>query len=90
MVLSIIIALVTTPGLLGTQEAIRQGQGKERREEHRARRCNLVAQCIKASSRSNEINGRQIVLADNKVSEIANMGRRTIGLTACFTQIALR
>ena len=68
MVLSILIATVTAPGLLGTQEAIRQSQAKEKREEHRARRCNLIATCVKSSMRSREINGRPIVLKDGKVS----------------------
>ncbi|EKG10235.1 hypothetical protein MPH_12685 [Macrophomina phaseolina MS6] len=53
--------------MLGTQEAIRQSQSKERREEHRARRCNLIATCVKSSIRSREINGRQVVLRDQKL-----------------------
>ncbi|KAH0847232.1 hypothetical protein FOPE_00425 [Fonsecaea pedrosoi] len=53
--------------MLATAEAIRQGQSKDRREEHRARRCNLVATCVKASSRSQEIDGRRIVLRNHKL-----------------------
>ncbi|OQV04520.1 hypothetical protein CLAIMM_09383 [Cladophialophora immunda] len=53
--------------MLATAEAIRQGQSKDRREEHRARRCNLVATCVKASSRSQEIDGRRIILRDQKL-----------------------
>ena len=53
--------------MLGTSEAIRQSQQKERREEHRARRCNLITSCVKSSFRSREINGRQIVLKDGKL-----------------------
>ncbi|KAF1836163.1 hypothetical protein BDW02DRAFT_254698 [Decorospora gaudefroyi] len=67
MVLSILIAAITAPGLLGSQEAIRQSQSKEKREEHRARRCNLIATCVKSSNRSREINGRQIVLRNGKL-----------------------
>lgn len=67
MVLSILIAAITAPGLLGSQEAIRQGQSKERREEHRARRCNLIATCIKPSLRSKEIDGRPVVLRNDKL-----------------------
>ncbi|KAJ4371198.1 hypothetical protein N0V83_004414 [Neocucurbitaria cava] len=67
MVLSMIIAAIVAPGLLGSQEAIRQSQSKERREEHRARRCNLIATCVKSSLRSKEINGRPIVLRDGKL-----------------------
>lgn len=70
MVLSMLVALTSAPALLGTQEAIRQSQQKERREEHRARRCNLVATCIKSSLRAREINGRPLVLRDGKVSRL--------------------
>ncbi|KAF3040037.1 hypothetical protein E8E11_007392 [Didymella keratinophila] len=67
MVLGILIAAITAPGLLGSQEAIRQGQSKDRREEHRARRCNLIASCIKPSPRSREIDGRPVVLRNGKL-----------------------
>jgi hypothetical protein len=67
MVLSILIAAIVAPGLLGSQEAIRQSQSKEKREEHRARRCNLVATCVKSSNHSREINGRQVVLRNGKL-----------------------
>lgn len=67
MVLGILIAAITAPGLLGSQEAIRQGQSKDRREEHRARRCNLIANCVKSSPKSREIDGRPIVLRNGKL-----------------------
>ncbi|KAJ8115188.1 hypothetical protein OPT61_g3110 [Boeremia exigua] len=67
MVLGILIATISAPGLLGSQEAIRQGQSKDRREEHRARRCNLIATCVKSSPRSREIDGRPIVLRNGKL-----------------------
>jgi len=67
MVLSLMVALITCPAMLATQEAIRQGQQKDRREEHRARRCNMVATCVKSSSRSQEVDNRRIVLRGKKV-----------------------
>ncbi|KAK8042458.1 hypothetical protein PG994_012941 [Apiospora phragmitis] len=42
MVLGMLLAITTCPAMLGTQEAIRQSQSKNRREEHRAQRCNLM------------------------------------------------
>lgn len=66
MPLPLLLAILSAPALLGTQEAIRQSQAKEKREEHRARRCNLIATCVKSSLRSLEINGRPIVLRDGK------------------------
>lgn len=62
-----LIAIITAPGLLGSQEAIRQSQTQEKREEHRARRCNLIATCVKSSIRSREINGRPVVLRKGKL-----------------------
>jgi hypothetical protein len=62
-----LVAIIAAPGLLGSQEAIRQSQSKEKREEHRARRCNLIATCVKSSISSREINGRPVVLRNGKL-----------------------
>ncbi|KAL7622027.1 hypothetical protein AAE478_007528 [Parahypoxylon ruwenzoriense] len=67
MALPMILALTIAPALLGTQEAIRQSQAKSKREEHRSRRCNLVVSCVKQSIRSRDINGKLVVLKDNKL-----------------------
>jgi hypothetical protein len=67
MVLGILIAAITAPGLLGSQEAIRQGQSKDKREEHRARRCNLITSCVSSSPRGREIDGRSVVLRNGKL-----------------------
>lgn len=67
MAIPMLLALTIAPALLGTQEAIRQSQSKNKREEHRARRCNLVVSCVKQSIRSRDINGKIVVLKDNKV-----------------------
>ncbi|TEY82585.1 hypothetical protein BOTCAL_0028g00060 [Botryotinia calthae] len=64
---SLLIALVTAPALLATNEAIRQGQAKDRKEEHRARRCDLIASCVEASPLSLEVDHRQVVLRDSKL-----------------------
>ncbi|KAI3316538.1 hypothetical protein HD806DRAFT_527804 [Xylariaceae sp. AK1471] len=67
MAIPMLLALTICPALLGTQEAIRQSQSKNKREEHRARRCNLVVSCVKQSIRSHDINGKLVVLNDNKL-----------------------
>ncbi|KAI0019194.1 hypothetical protein F4780DRAFT_771387 [Xylariomycetidae sp. FL0641] len=67
MAIPMILALSICPAMLGTQEAIRQSQSKNKREEHRARRCNLVVSCVKQSIRSRDINGKLVVLKDNKL-----------------------
>ncbi|OTA61579.1 hypothetical protein K449DRAFT_406028 [Hypoxylon sp. EC38] len=67
MAVPMLLALTIAPALLGTQEAIRQSQSKNKREEHRARRCNLVVSCVKQSIRSRDLNGKIVVLKDNKL-----------------------
>ena len=67
-IMSMLITMSTVPGLLGTQEAIRQSQSKDKREEHRARRCNFIAHCVKPSLRAREINDRPLVLSNGHVS----------------------
>ncbi|CAJ2505775.1 Uu.00g131690.m01.CDS01 [Anthostomella pinea] len=67
MAIPMLLALTICPAILGTQEAIRQSQSKNEREEHRARRCNLVVSCVKQSIRSRDINGKLVVLKDNKL-----------------------
>jgi hypothetical protein len=64
---SMLLAMLTAPALLATNEAIRQGQTKDRREEHRARRSNLVVSCVASSPSSHEIDHRQVALKNNKV-----------------------
>lgn len=67
MALPMLLALTVCPAMLGTQEAIRQSQSKTKREEHRARRCNLIVSCVKPSIRSRDINNKLVVLRDQKV-----------------------
>ncbi|KAI0515454.1 hypothetical protein F5B22DRAFT_607390 [Xylaria bambusicola] len=67
MVVPMLLALTICPAMLGTQESIRQSQSKNKREEHRARRCNLVVSCVKQSIRSRDIDGKLVVLKDNKL-----------------------
>ncbi|PGH20328.1 hypothetical protein AJ80_03595 [Polytolypa hystricis UAMH7299] len=67
MPLSMRLGVLTCPALLGAAEVIRQGQSKGKREEHRARRCNLIVTCIKSFRWSRELDTRQVVLRDNKL-----------------------
>ncbi|KAF4635246.1 hypothetical protein G7Y89_g2843 [Cudoniella acicularis] len=64
---SMLLAIITAPALLATNEAIRQGQTKDRREEHRARRSNLVVSCVDSSEYSLEIDHRQVGLKQNRL-----------------------
>ena len=70
MAAAMLLAVALCPAILGTQEAIRQSQAKSKREEHRARRCNLVVSCVKPSIRSQEIDGTYVTLRDFKVKKV--------------------
>ena len=68
MVLGILTSIAACPAIIGTTEAVRQGQAQNKREQHRGQKTNLVATCTKNSSQSGQINGGLIVLKNNKVS----------------------
>ncbi|KAH7024389.1 uncharacterized protein B0I36DRAFT_331339 [Microdochium trichocladiopsis] len=67
MAIPMLLALTICPAMLGTQEAIRQSQAKNKREEHRARRCNLIASCVRPSIRAGDIDGKIVVLKHGKL-----------------------
>ena len=67
MALSMLVALTTCPALLATQEAIRQGQQKDRKEAHRSRRCNLVMTCVKQTRWASSIDHKPVVLRNGRL-----------------------
>jgi len=67
MVLGLLTAIAACPAIVGTTEAIRQGQRNNAKERHRGRKSNLVVSCSDPSPRSREINGGSIVLRDKKL-----------------------
>lgn len=67
MVLGILTAIAACPAIIGTTEAVRQGQVQNKREQHRGQKTHLVASCTKNSSQSGQINGGMVVLKDHKV-----------------------
>jgi hypothetical protein len=81
---SILIALIATPALLATSEAIRQGQSKDRKEEHRARRSNLVISYVDSSPLSFDIDHRQVALRNNKVTSISARKTQSV-MTVLFS-----
>jgi len=70
---SMLLALITCPALLATNEAIRQGQTRDRRDEHKARRCNLIVSCVEPSPHSIEVDHRQVALRNNKVNLLGSI-----------------
>ena len=67
MVLGLLTAIAACPAIIGTTEAVRSGQNKNAKERHRGQKTNLVANCVKSSSQSAQINGGKVVLKNHKV-----------------------
>lgn len=68
MVFGIITAIAACPAIVGTNEAVMQGQKQNAREKHRGLKSNLVANCATTSRFVSVVNGASIVLQNNKVS----------------------
>lgn len=67
MVLGLLTAVAGCPAIVGTNEAITNGQRQNTREKHRGRKSNLIVSCTDPSRKSKEVNGCYIVLRDHKV-----------------------
>jgi hypothetical protein len=70
MVLGIITAIAACPAIVGTTEAVRQGQYKSAKEKHRGAKTNLVVSCV-----NSEIDGRPVVLRDGRVRHLHSFPR---------------
>jgi hypothetical protein len=71
MVLGILTAIAACPAIIGTTEAVRQGQRQNAREKHRGLKTNLSVVCSRATKGGREIDGCEIVLSENKVRSVA-------------------
>jgi hypothetical protein len=67
MVLGIITSIAACPAIIGTTEAIRQGQRQNARQTHRGRKSNIYVSCSDPSRKARDINGGTVVLRDRKV-----------------------
>jgi hypothetical protein len=70
MVFGIITAIAACPAIIGTNEAVMQGQKQNAREKHRGLKSNLVANCDATSRYASVINGAAVVLENSKVSRV--------------------
>lgn len=68
MVLGILTSIAACPAIIGTTEAVRQGQSQNKRQQHRGRKCNLFVTCSDPSRKARDIHGGMVVLRDRKVS----------------------
>jgi hypothetical protein len=67
MVLGILTSIAACPAIIGTTEAVRQGQAQNRRQSHRGRKSNLLVSCSDPSRKARDIHGGTVVLRDKKV-----------------------
>ncbi|KAJ5694384.1 hypothetical protein N7536_004796, partial [Penicillium majusculum] len=67
MVLGLLTAIAACPAIVGTTEAVRQGQRKNSKEQHRGVKSNLIVSCASTSCAGSEVDGCSIVLRNNKL-----------------------
>ncbi|KAF1914570.1 hypothetical protein BDU57DRAFT_588842 [Ampelomyces quisqualis] len=67
MVLGILTAIAACPAIIGTTEAVRQGQRQNAREKHRGLKTNLSVVCSRTTKGGREIDGCEVVLSENKL-----------------------
>jgi hypothetical protein len=67
MVLGILTSIAACPAIIGTTEAVRQGQKQNSRQSHRGRKSNLLVSCSDPSRKARDIHGGSVVLRGNKV-----------------------
>jgi hypothetical protein len=78
MVLGILTAIAACPAIIGTTEAVRQGQRQSAREKHRGLKTNLSISCSRASKAGREIDGCEVVLSENKVRSTPQLRRSLV------------
>jgi hypothetical protein len=67
MVLGILTSIAACPAIIGTTEAIRQGQSQNKKQEHRGRKSHLLVTCSDPSRKARNIHGGTIILRDKKL-----------------------
>ncbi|KAK8864737.1 hypothetical protein IAR55_001993 [Kwoniella newhampshirensis] len=67
MVLGLLTAVAACPAIIGTTEAVQQGQKANSREQHRGQKTNLMVKLPGANSYSSKFDGALVVLKDNKL-----------------------
>lgn len=68
MVLGLLTAIAACPAIIGTTEAVKQGQNKNAKEKHRGQKSNLITRCPNSkSSKKAQVDGGMVVLRKNKV-----------------------
>ncbi|KAH9214908.1 hypothetical protein DL95DRAFT_245895, partial [Leptodontidium sp. 2 PMI_412] len=74
MPLGILTSIAARPAIIGTTEAVRQGQKQNAKEAHRGRKANLYVTCNDPSRKSRDIHGGTVVLRNNKSKFLPDEG----------------
>ena len=72
MVLGILTAVAACPAIIGTTEAVRQGQRNNAKERHRGQKANLIVSCAGKSKQAAQVDGALVVLRNNKVNDLSH------------------
>lgn len=88
MVFGLLTAIAACPAIIGTTEAIQQGQKANAREQHRGRKTNLTIKLPGAHSYKPKFEGCMVVLHDKKVCHIPHQTLEAEGIDIMY-QIAL-
>ncbi|WWD16944.1 hypothetical protein CI109_101376 [Kwoniella shandongensis] len=67
MVFGLLTAIAACPAIIGTTEAVQQGQKANAREQHRGQKTNMMVKLPGANQYSSKFDGALIVLNDNKL-----------------------
>lgn len=70
MVFGLLSAVAAVPAIVGTTEAIKQGQQANAREQHRGRKSNMIITLPSRNRYSQKFDNALIVLKDGKVCGI--------------------
>lgn len=84
MVLGLLTAIAACPAIIGTTEAVRQGQRNNAKEKHRGQKSNLIVSCPKKSSHNSAIDGGVVVLHQNKVCLVCSDHLSVMHCNRCF------
>lgn len=87
MVLGLLGAIIAVPAIVGTTEAIRQGQHANAKEEHRGRKANLVVNLPKPNRYSQAFDGAPVVLRNKKVTCLAYCYRHACNILTTSSQL---
>ena len=65
--LGIITSIAACPAIMGTTEAVRQGQSQNKKQQHRGRKSNLLVTCSDPSRKARDVHGGTVVLRESKL-----------------------